>query len=252
MPDDFCWYELMTTDRKAAAAFYESVVGWRSQEAGSVMPYTLLSVGGVQVAGMIELPEEACKAGARPSWIGYIAVDNVDTYAKRVTEAGGSIHRPPADIPNIGRFAVVADPQGAAFVLFTPDGTPDVRAEPRSIGTVAWHELLAGDGASAFAFYSNLFGWSKSQAMDMGPMGIYQLFTAGKGDIGGMMTKTPEMPVPFWLYYVVVDAIDAATARVKDKGGKVINGPMEVPGGSWIVQCLDPQGAMFALTAAGR
>jgi len=253
MANDFCWYELMTTDRKAAAAFYESVVGWRAHETDLPgMPYTLLSVGAADVAGMMDLSEEACKAGARPGWIGYIAVDNVDTYSKRVTEAGGSVHRPPADIPNVGRFAVVADPHGAAFVLFTPGGTPAARPEPRSPGTVAWHELMAGDGASAFAFYSGLFGWSKSQAMDMGPMGTYQLFNAGKEDIGGIMTKMPEIRAPFWTYYVVVEAIDAATARVQDKGGKVLNGPMQVPGGSWIVQCLDPQGAMFALTAMAK
>ena len=254
MANDFCWYELMTTDRKAAAAFYTSVVGWRADDtAMSDMSYTLLFVGDAAVAGMMDLPKEACDAGAQPGWIGYVAVDDVDAYAKRVTQAGGSIHRPAEDIPNVGRFAVVADPHGAAFVLFTPSGAPPAtRPEPRSPGTVAWHELMAGDGASAFAFYSGLFGWSKSQAMDMGPMGIYQLFNAGKEDIGGIMTKTPEVPAPFWQYYIVVDAIDAAVQRVNDKGGKVINGPMEVPGGSWIVQCLDPQGAMFALTAAKR
>jgi predicted enzyme related to lactoylglutathione lyase len=67
-----------------------------------------------------------------------------------------------------------------------------------------------------------------------------------------MMTKMPEAPRPFWLYYFNVDAIDAATTRVTDAGGKIINGPMAVPGDQWIVHGLDPQGAMFGLLAAKR
>lgn len=253
MSNDFCWYELMTTDRKAAAAFYESVVGWRIQDADMPgMPYTLLCVGDTHVGGVMELPADARKAGMRSAWIGYVEVDDVDAYAKRVTQAGGAIHRPPDDIPSVGRFSIVADPQGAMIVLFKSLKASAPQLASRAPGTTGWHELHAGNGESAFAFYSGLFGWKKSRAMDMGPMGTYQLFMTGTEDAGGMMTKTAETPAPFWLYYFVVDAIDAAAGRVKQKGGQVINGPMEVPGGAWIIQCLDPQGAMFALTAAKR
>jgi predicted enzyme related to lactoylglutathione lyase len=246
----FCWYELMTTDAAAAETFYRGVVGWGANDAGQPdMAYTLLLAGEAPVAGLMTLPEAACAGGAKPGWIGYVAVDDVDAYAARVTEAGGSVHRAPADIPGIGRFAVVADPQGATFVLFK--GTAGMSPPPAGCnhpGYTGWHELMAADGEAAFKFYAGLFGWTKADAMDMGPMGIYQLFAAGGGlAIGGMMTKPPSVPAPFWTYYFQVDGIEAAVSRIKAGGGTIINGPMEVPGGRWIVQGLDPQGAMFAL-----
>jgi predicted enzyme related to lactoylglutathione lyase len=88
--------------------------------------------------------------------------------------------------------------------------------------------------------------------MDMGPMGRYQLFAAGEANIGGMMTKPPAVPVPHWTYYFNVPAIDAAAARVTSGGGRIIHGPMQVPGDLWIVSCFDPQGAGFALVAPKR
>jgi predicted enzyme related to lactoylglutathione lyase len=166
--------------------------------------------------------------------------------------AGLSI-APPEDIPSVGRFAVAADAQGATFILFR--GSSDEGPTPAAPGTpghIGWHELRAGNGASAFAFYSRLFGWTKGQAVDMGAMGIYQTFATGGAPVGGMMTKTADSPTPFWLYYVNVEAVDAAAARVTDGGGRVINGPHQVPGGNWIVQCIDPQGAMFAMVGAKR
>jgi predicted enzyme related to lactoylglutathione lyase len=160
------------------------------------------------------------------------------------------VHVPPTDIPNIGRFAMVADPQGAVFSLFKPlSDMPPPPADPATPGTIGWHELMAANGEKAFAFYSDLFGWAKDEALDMGAMGRYQLFTAGGPPIGGMMTKPAEMPAPFWSYYFRVDAIGAALDRLKREGGQVINGPMEVPGGDWIVQGIDPQGAMFSLVS---
>jgi predicted enzyme related to lactoylglutathione lyase len=240
----------MTTDASAAETFYKSVIGWNAQDAGHA-DYTLLSVGDTQVAGLMTLPQEACDAGAKPGWMGYVAVDDVDEYAARVTKAGGTVHRAPADIPGVGRFSVVADPQGAVIVLFKGTGTsPPAPAD--TPGYAGWRELYAADGAAAFAFYSEMLGWTKGDAMDMGPMGIYQLFktSAGGESIGGIMTKPPNIPAPFWTYYFQVDGIQAAAARITAAGGSVINGPMEVPGGSWVVQALDPQGAMFALVSA--
>jgi uncharacterized protein len=117
---------------------------------------------------------------------------------------------------------------------------------------VGWHELHARDGAKAWAFYSGLFGWTKAEALDMGPMGVYQTFGTGGTTGGGMMTKMPDAPAPFWLYYFNVAAIDAAMARVMKGGGKVLMGPHQVPTGQWILQCTDPQGAMFALVAPKR
>jgi predicted enzyme related to lactoylglutathione lyase len=248
----FVWYELMTTDAAAAETFYKDVIGWNAQDAGYPdFRYTLLSVGDTQVAGLMTLPKEACDAGAKPAWMGYVAVDDVDDYTARVMKAGGMVHRAPADIPGVGRFAIVADPQGAVIVLFKGTGT-SAPAPANTPGFAGWRELLATDGAAAFEFYSELFGWTKGDAVDIGPMGIYQLFAMADGGepIGGIMTKPPDVPAPFWIYYFQVDGIEAAVARINAAGGTVINGPMEVPGGSWIVQVLDPQGAMFALVSA--
>lgn len=246
----FVWYELMTSDLDAAEKFYGDVVGWSMKDAGMPgMRYTLAQVGESSVAGLMKIPQDASDAGARPGWIGYVGVDDVDAYAARVKAKGGQIHREPADIPGVGRFAIVADPQGVMFALFKGAGTPPPPAAPGTPGHAGWHELHALDGAKAFDFYSGLFGWTKDQTMDMGPMGVYQLFAMGGPAAGGMMTKMPQSPAPFWIYYFNVPEIRAAEARVKSGGGQVINGPMEVPGGSWIVQCIDPQGAMFALVA---
>jgi predicted enzyme related to lactoylglutathione lyase len=251
-PAAFVWYELMTSDAAAAEGFYRKVVGWSTEDAVQPsMKYTMFVVGQVPVAGLMTLPKDACDAGARPAWTGYIGVDDVDGYATRIASASGMIHVPPTDIPNIGRFAMVADPQGTTFSLFKAAGDgPRPALDPATPGTVGWHELMAVDGEKAFAFYAGLFGWTKAEAIDMGEMGRYQLFAAGGAPIGGMMTKPAAMPMPCWNYYFQVDAIGAALERLKAAGARVINGPMEVPGGSWIVQGLDPQGAMFSLVSA--
>jgi predicted enzyme related to lactoylglutathione lyase len=248
----FVWYELMTTDAKAAETFYRQVVGWRTQDASQpAMAYTLLLAGDTPTAGLMTLPKDACDAGAKPSWIGYIGVDDVDAYAVRITKLGGAMHVPPTDIPNIGRFAMMADPQGVTFSLFKPVADmPQPAADPATPGTVGWHELMALDGEKAFSFYSDLFGWTKAEAIDMGAMGRYQLFTAGGEPIGGMMTKPSGVPMPFWTYYFQVNGIGAAMERLKAADGTVINGPMQVPGGSWIVQGIDPQGAMLSLVSS--
>jgi predicted enzyme related to lactoylglutathione lyase len=252
-PNAFVWYELMTTDPDAAEAFYRAVVGWGAQDAGQGgVRYTLLTADARPVAGLMELPQEACAAGARPGWIGYIGVDDVDAAADGIRRAGGAVRREPDDIPGVGRFAVVADPQGAMFMLFKPAGASFPPAPAGTPGHVGWRELYAADGPRAFDFYADQFGWTKADALDMGPMGIYQLFAAGDDAIGGMMTKPAAIPIPVWLFYFNVPAIEAAAARVAEHGGRVLHGPLEVPGGSWIVQAQDPQGVTFALVAPRR
>ena len=242
----FIWHDAMTTDLKAAEAFYKSAIGWNMADSG--MPdrkYTLVSAGPVMVGGLMPIPDGF---DAKPCWFGYIAVDDVDEYAARVVKAGGAIHREPTDIPNVGRFAMAADPHGAVFTLFKPNSTEQpAPVAPGTPGHVGWHELHAGKMESDFDFYASLFGWTKTEAIDMGPMGTYQLFATGAEPVGGMMTKMPAFPNPFWLYYFNVDATGAAMERVTKAGGKLMMGPQEVPGGMWIAQCLDPQGAMFGL-----
>ena len=251
----FIWYDQMSNDLPGSEKFYSEVVGWSlAPNTMNDQAYTLLAVGKTMVGGLMPIQADAAKSGARPTWMGYISVDNVDAYARKLTAAGGTIFRDPTDIPNVGRFAVVGDPHGAGFVLFQPNGEPPPGGPPApgTPGTIGWHELQAGDLNSAFAFYSGLFGWTKSDAIDMGPMGAYQIFNIDEVQAGGMMTKTPQTPQPFWLYYINVEAIDAAAARATKAGGKICNGPLEVPSGQWIVQCLDPQGAMFAMVAPQR
>ncbi len=247
----FVWYELLTTDTAAATAFYREVVGWEARDPGPPHEgYTILSADGAGVGGLMELPPHVRNAGGQPAWSGYITVDDLEATAARVVEAGGSIHREPSDIPGVGRFAVVADPQGASFILFKPSpgeqGAPPAGQTP---GRVGWHELHAADWEAAFAFYSGLFGWTKTETVDMGPMGVYQTFATSAGGpmVGGMFKKTDSVPVPCWLYYFNVDNITAAVARNEAAGGRLLNGPHQVPGGSWIAQFLDPQGAPFAL-----
>ncbi|MDQ0321854.1 putative enzyme related to lactoylglutathione lyase [Pararhizobium capsulatum DSM 1112] len=252
----FVWYELMTTDTGAAKAFYTEVTGWSAKDSG--MPgvdYTLFCApSGEQVAGLMTMPESASKTNIPPAWLGYIAVHDVDGSAAEVTSNGGTVHRAPDDIPGVGRFAVVSDPHGAVFALFRGlEGDTPPTAPMGTPGFIGWNELMAGDLETDFTFYSALFGWNKGEGMDMGSMGVYQIFGKGEAMFGGMMTKPATVPAPpFWTFYIGVDAIDAAIERLTKAGGKVINGPMEVPGGAWIVQAMDPQGAGFALLAPKR
>jgi predicted enzyme related to lactoylglutathione lyase len=246
----FIWYELMTPDTAGAKAFYGHVVGWNSQD--MPMPdgtYSVLDANGAGVGGVIELPPEAKAQGVPPNWTGYVAVDDVDATASQAASLGGSVMRPPQDIPGIGRFAIIADPGGAVLAVMTPVPPEQPRPELArgTPGRTDWHELYASDLEMASAFYGELFGWRKDSDMDMGEMGPYRLFANQEGRIGGMMRRPQQIPTPAWLYYFQVRDIDAAAERVKARGGQVLNGPMEVPEGEWIIQAQDPQGAMFAL-----
>lgn len=256
MADRFVWYDLMTTDVDAAVTFYGDVIGWTASDSGipDSPPYTLFSAtDGQMAAGGMGLSPEAAAGGARPGWLGHIGVQGLESYGEKVQSAGGKIHRGPQIIPGIGRFSVAADPDGAAFILFEPkEGS--VAPEPAlgAPGRVGWHELHAGDREKAWTFYSGIFEWTNADAIDMGPQGMYQMFATGGYPVGGMMTKMPETPAPSWLYYINVDGIDAAVERTKSAGGSVMIGPHQVPGGSWIAQCLDPQGAVFAMVSMTR
>src|SRR5262249_55670085 len=153
---EFVWYDVMTTDTKAAEDFYRHVIGWNIKDSG--MPdqcYKLLLVGETMIGGLMPIPDDARRAGAGPAWMGYIGVDDVDEYAERVKKAGGAIPRAPADIPDVGRFAVAGDPYGAGFLLFAPKGSQAPAAVPAGTpGHIGWHELYAGDREGAFNFYA--------------------------------------------------------------------------------------------------
>lgn len=247
----FCWYELITPDPAAAQAFYREVVGWTANPMGP--EYAVLEAQGSGVGGVMALNDEMRAAGVPPCWTGYIFVEDVDASAKKLEALGGGVRRAAADIPNVGRFAVVTDPQGAVFCLFqdTQD-TPPPTVDPDAPGRCGWRELMTTDWEKAFAFYSEMFGWTKDHAADMGEMGTYQTFAIHGRQSGGMMNKPPQCPSPFWGYYFNVDGAEAAAERIKGAGGTVRMGPMEVPGGQWIVQAVDPQGASFAVVAPAR
>ncbi|MBW9115884.1 VOC family protein [Rhizobium cauense] len=254
----FIWCELMTPDTAAAAKFYGSVVGWTTKEMPMEdlpSPYTIFEANGLGVAGMMTFPAELEGQGIPPNWTGYVAVDDVDRSAKDFEANGGKIRRAPEDIPTVGRFAVVADPHGAVLCIMTPlpmEGDTGWEPKMGEPGHIGWHELMAGNMEEAFAFYSKLFGWTKDHDFDMGEMGAYRIFAEHGTQIGGMMTKPADVPVCYWGYYFNVPAIDSAIERVNAGGGKVVFGPMEVPGGSWVINAIDPQGAYFCLVAPGR
>ena len=254
MPSQFFWHELMTSDVKAAEKFYRDVVGWKATDAGTPgQQYTLFNVGDRGVAGMLAITPDMAKHGARPGWLGYIAADDVDQAVARLKQEGGKVHIEPQEVPGIIRFAMVADPQGAPFYIAKGLlANPPPPLAMRHAGHCGLERIDGIDWQAAFAFYSKMFGWTKAEAIDMGPMGIYQLFAAGGPPIGGMMTKPAALPVPFWGFYFNVAAIDAGTERIKAGGGKILNGPMQVPGGQWVVQAMDPQGAAFNLVASKR
>jgi uncharacterized protein len=248
----FSWYELMTSDTDAAGKFYADVVGWTTQQMpgspdSDSSPYTTFNIGSVGMAGMLHLT-------GHTAWIGYICVDDVDAHIEKIVEAGGKLWRPATDVPGMLRFAVMSDPQGAAIAVFTPNPampSPE-RPQPPAVGTIGWHELYTTDLDAGFDFYHKLFGWTRLSDMDMGPMGLYRLFDQGDhkemGD-GGMMIKGPHVPVSCWNFYFNVDSIRAAVERVNAGGGQVLNGPMQVPGGGWIINGQDPLGAMFSLVS---
>jgi predicted enzyme related to lactoylglutathione lyase len=244
----FVWYELMTTDVASARTFYAKVLGWGVQDASMPnLAYTFFTVGNSFASGLMGLPEEARKAGATPRWIGYVGVDDVDATVDQIRRLGGAVHVPPTDLLNVSRFSVIADPQMASLALVKwLKPRKQTLGEPDEPGRVGWHELLADDCETAFDFYGQLFDWQKTDA-DIGPASQYHLFTVRGQTVGGMYTKPPLVPVPLWLYYFNVRDINAAAERVKAGGGRVIEGPVEVPGGNWIARCGDPQGAMFAL-----
>ena len=242
----FPWCELLTTNPSAAGAFYSKLVGWKTVPFAPDGSYLTFNTTSGPRAGMMALPEDAKKMGAPPNWMMYVGTPNVDDTAAKVAQLRGRVLKQPADIPGTGRFAVVQDPYGATFGIYAPSTPRASQAQP-ALGEFSWFELYTPNPEGAWSFYQSLFGWEKTSAMDMGEMGTYQMFGRGGGiPNGGIMKPPPGAPAAWQPYIRVADA-KAAAAIAQSSGGKIVNGPMEVPGGDWIAQGIDPQGAMFAV-----
>ncbi len=261
----FIWYELLADDSAAAARFYAAVLGWSARDSGLPGPgYQFFSTGECDVGGLMTLPPGAKSMGAKPQWLPYVSVPDVDASASAIAAAGGTVHMPPTDIPGTGRFAMVADPQGATFYVMAPIGSgPATSHRPGVSGHGGWHELHARDWRAAREFYGAQFGWGTVEEMDLGPMGIYLQFGPGgraaagadaaasehasPGPAIGAMMTVPGISHPHWLIYFNVDDIDAAKRRLVAAGGKLDGDVHQVPGDDWILRARDPQGAAFAL-----
>jgi predicted enzyme related to lactoylglutathione lyase len=252
---EFIWYELMTPDPEGSKAFYEAVVGWKIGDAvAEYNGYRMIgrSDGG-SAGGMLPLTAEMQQHGARPLWLSYILVPDVDRSVTEIEAAGGKALMPPFDVPNVGRVAMVTDPQNAVFYIMKPqppEGDPNAKSDvfsPTEAQRVRWNELSTTDQDVAIDFYKRQFGWQQDGAMPMGEMGDYRFIQANSVNVGAIMRKPPQLPVSQWTYYIGVDDIDRAVAAINDGGGKVLNGPHEIPGGEFALNGLDPQGASFGL-----
>ena len=245
------WSELMTSDPKAAEQFYTAVVGWTTTPfRDAPTPYTILKrQGDVGIGGVMQTPPGM---NMPPFWAMYIGVPNLDEAVAKVKKLGGSEMSGVITVPTVGRLQMLKDPQGAAFYVLEPEPRGGGPEEDPQIGDASWLELMTTDWKGASTFYQELFNWQPSEAMDMGPgLGTYQMFNRGSRMIGGMMNKPAELAhvPPNWQIYFLVPDINEAVDRINASGGQVINGPLEVPGGDWVVNALDPQGAAFSLHA---
>jgi predicted enzyme related to lactoylglutathione lyase len=249
---DFIWYELMTPDAEGAKAFYDAVVGWNiSEGAPEFQGYRMIgrSDGG-NGGGVLPLTDEMQQHGARPMWLGYISVADVDQAIAAITQAGGKSLMPAFDIPNIGRIALVADPQGAPFYVMkaTP---PEPKAQsdvfsPDAVERCGWNELSTSDPVAARKFYTDQFGWGSDEFMDMGEMGEYR-FLEQDGTRIGALCGVMQGQQPKWRFYFRVPSIAKAKDTAEQKGGTIHMGPHQVPTGDYIIIGSDPQGAEFAL-----
>jgi uncharacterized protein len=244
----FLWQELRSRDPDAAADFYTRVMPWKSQPFAPGAQYTVFVTDSDQnrmVAGARTLGEEERAGGAQPQWLGSIGTTDVDATVAQAVALGARVVQPAADMPNVGRSALLADPQGALFGVYKPAHESSAGEAPR--GGYSWHEFAGSDLEAAFDFYSALFGWRVINRMDMGPTGVYLIFGRDGKQEGGMYQIPAGKDQPAaWLPYVSHRSADEAARATVAAGGKIANGPMDVPGGR-IAQLIDPQGVMFAV-----
>lgn len=238
----FVWHELMSPDCAASHAFYAKVLGWKTQAWQQDSSYSMF------VAGSGPLGATVAESTQAPHWIVYIGTADIEATLRQAQQLGASVIK---DVTVIdaggGRYALLADPQGAKFGVYASDAPAQKEKAPQR-GEFSWHELASTDAAAALDFYSQVFGWELLDKHDMGPMGFYYIFGRNGMPIGGVFNRTADMPGgPAWMGYVRVKDLDKAIQKVKSSGGTLLMGPMEVPGGDWIAQFADPHGAPFSV-----
>jgi|SRR6185437_10614878 len=238
----FLWHELVTADPGAAGAFYGKVLGWTPQAWDKDPSYTVLLSPKGPVGGIMR-PGADAHGASSAHWLGYVGTSNLEGTIASAQRLGGRIVKGASDIPGGGRYAVLADPQGATFGVYTPSATG---SSGQPADAFAWHELRTSDHAAALRFYRELFGWEQVAVHDMGAMGPYVIFGRGGQQLGGMFSS-PGGASAHWLAYVRVASASKAAETAKAAGGRVISGPQQVPGGSWTAQLADPHGAAIAV-----
>jgi predicted enzyme related to lactoylglutathione lyase len=241
----FVWHELHTVDRPAAAKFYARLLGWGTKDVpmGPDEQYTLCVVNGQEIGG---ITKSKAPASVPPHWLPYVAVEDVDAGAAKAKSLGARVLGDPMDIPNVGRFAVVADPQGATFALFKDPKPYPQEPERPPVGTFCWEELHATDPEAAAKFYAGLLGYSV-ESQDMGPMGTYFILKRGDRQTAGIMKKPPQVPQPYWLQYVAVKEVDASTRSAKELGASILIAPTDIPEVGRFSVVADPTGAVIGL-----
>jgi len=240
----FVWHELATTDTAGAGAFYPKVVSWKTQPWEKDASYTLLMGAKGPNGGVMALGTDG---GAAPHWTPYIGTPDIAATVEAAKKLGATVLKDVSEVASAGKYAVLKDPQGATFALYTPaPGTPGSSGGPE-VGDFSWHELATTDFEAALHFYQQLFGWDKGPVHEMGGGMKYQLFHHAGREVGGIFNGDSMGMSPSWMCYVRVDDVGKAANAAKAAGGRVLNGPMEVPGGDWVAQVMDPQGATFAV-----
>lgn len=260
MPDangGFIWYELMTSDAAAAAVFYGAVVGWKisdrpDPQAGGQDYRPILRDDGGSAGGVLTLTQDMRNNGARPTWIAYLRVAEVDAALRAIQADGGRVLMPRMDLP-VGAMAMATDPMGTPFYVMAPiapPGKPDARSDvfdPAIPQRIRWNELASPDLARAKAFYAKHFGFQFNDVMSMGPMGDYCFIDHGGLRLGGMMQQQEKDRLATWVFYFGVPSASAARAAIVAGGGRIVRDLHQVPGGDWVVIAEDPQGAPFGI-----
>lgn len=246
-PGTVCWVELGTTDSAAARSFYQALFGWNANEVSmESATYTLLEKDGHDVGGIYDLQDEQKAQHVPPHWMLYTAVEDVDATVAKAQSNGGTVVAEPMDIPNVGRMAVLQDPEGAAFAVMQLTEHPGL-GEKDAPGTLCWTELSARDTEGAKAFYGALFGWD-ARATET-PSGPYTLFSLDGTDVGGMVHMNEawgNMPAAWMPYFGIAD-LDAARERVPQLGGEVATEPIAAEGVGRFAVVQDPQGAFISI-----